>query len=73
MQLLHGPVGAADELPQPDVLTLTHVGVDDDGARSLRGPASAARRAGRYGFTVRVVPDHPDLATPVELGLVTWA
>ena len=30
-------------------------------------------KAGRYGFTARVVPDHPDLATPVELGLVTWA
>ena len=28
---------------------------------------------GRYGFTVRVVPHHPDLVSPVELGLVAWA
>ena len=27
----------------------------------------------RYGFTVRVVPSHPDLATPAETGCVTWA
>jgi starch phosphorylase len=30
-------------------------------------------RGGRYGYTVRVVPSHPDLVTPVELGCVTWA
>ncbi len=29
--------------------------------------------AGRYGFTVRIVPRHPDLVSPVELGLVAWA
>ena len=26
---------------------------------------------GRYGFTVRVVPTHPDLATPMDLGRIT--
>jgi starch phosphorylase len=30
-------------------------------------------RGGRYGYTVRVVPSHPDLVTPVELGCVEWA
>jgi glycogen phosphorylase len=29
-------------------------------------------RAGRQGVTVRVVPAHPLLATPVELGRVAW-
>jgi hypothetical protein len=29
--------------------------------------------AGRHGYTVRVVPAHPDLATSAELGCVTWA
>ena len=33
----------------------------------------SATSAGRYGFTVRVVPHHPDLATPAELGLAAWA
>ena len=72
VQVLHGPVGAADEIPQPDVLTLTHVGVDDAGRARWEGHFRCAR-AGRYGFTARVVPDHQDLATPVELGLATWA
>ena len=72
MQVLHGPVGAADEIPQPDILTLDHVGVDDAARARWEGDFRCAR-AGRYGFTARVVPDHLDLATPVELGLVTWA
>jgi hypothetical protein len=30
-------------------------------------------QAGRHGYTVRVIPAHPDLATPVELNCVSWA
>jgi starch phosphorylase len=30
-------------------------------------------RAGRYGVTVRIVPAHPDLVTPAELGRIAWA
>jgi hypothetical protein len=29
--------------------------------------------AGRYGFTVRIVPAHADLTTPLELGAIAWA
>ena len=40
-------------------------------------PATSARfyceRAGRYGFTVRIVPRHPDLVGNSELGLAAWA
>jgi starch phosphorylase len=72
VQVLHGPVGAADEIQQPEVLTLTHQGTDDAGRARSTG-SFRCTRSGRYGFTVRVVPSHPDLATPVELGLVAWA
>ena len=37
VQVLHGPVGAADEIAQPDVLTLTHLGVDDAGRARWEG------------------------------------
>ena len=43
------------------------------------GPASATRariavpRAGTFGYTVRVVPTHPMLASDAELGLVAYA
>ncbi len=35
--------------------------------------AFTCERAGRYGIAVRVVPCHPDLAVPAEMGRVTWA
>ena len=45
-------------------------------------PTTASRRSpapcpltvtGTFGYTVRVVPTHPQLVSPVELGLVTYA
>ena len=29
--------------------------------------------AGAYGVTARVIPVHPDLASPFDMGRVTWA
>jgi starch phosphorylase len=72
VQVLHGPVGAADELQQPAVITLEHEGLDHDG-RARYGGCFRCTSAGRHGFTVRVVPAHPDLPSPVELGLIAWA
>jgi len=28
---------------------------------------------GRHGYSVRVIPSHPDLVNPLRLGLITWA
>jgi starch phosphorylase len=72
VQLLHGPVGQGDELTESAAVSMEHVGAVDDHHARYRGAFSAAR-AGRYGFTVRVVPHHPDLVGPSELGLASWA
>jgi len=29
--------------------------------------------AGPYGITVRAMPSHPNLITPVEMGIIAWA
>ena len=72
VQLVHGPVGQHDELEHPTVATMTPAG--DAPSRTLRyRGAFSCDRAGRYGFTVRVVPAHADLVSPVELGRVAWA
>ena len=31
------------------------------------------RSAGRHGYTIRIVPHHPDLRRTLHLGLITWA
>jgi glycogen phosphorylase len=66
VQLLHGPVG-----PDGDITHATIVVMDQQDATVWSGLATC-EAAGRYGFTVRVVPHHPDLRTFAELGCVTW-
>ena len=66
VQLLHGPVGADGELQEPTVVTMR----PDEGAGSWSGELICAS-AGRYGYTVRVVPHHRDLGSFAELGCVT--
>jgi len=72
VQLLHGLVGQNDELVDPAVVTMSPDGEAPDGHQRYRGTFTC-ERAGRYGFTVRIVPDNPDLVTPIELGCVAWA
>lgn len=73
VQLVHGPVGHSDEIEDAEVVPMTPVGrPDGDGRVRYRGEFDCDS-AGRYGFTVRVVPSHPDLASPLELGRIAWA
>jgi starch phosphorylase len=71
VQLLHGPAGQADELTASQVVVLDQAGPADDGHLRYRG-TFACDKAGRYGVTVRIVPNHPSLVTPVELGRIAW-
>jgi len=71
VQLLHGPAGQGEELVSPQVVSLEQAGAAEDGHLRYRG-SFACEQAGRYGVTVRVVPNHPHLVTPVELGRIAW-
>ncbi len=80
VELLHGPVAAGDEITETEVVRMERVEAGGEGAGGS-GPAGVVRyrgqfscdRAGRHGYTVRVVPAHPDLVVPVEMGCVAWA
>ncbi len=72
VQLVHGAVGATDELIEPSIVSMTLV-AGPAGAGHQYDVAFKCERAGRYGFTVRIVPAHPDLTTFAELGRVAWA
>ncbi len=73
VELVHGPVGPNDELVAPSVTTMDPVPDGHHDARRRRYAGSfVCDRPGRYGFGVRVVPSHADLASPAETGLVTW-
>ncbi|MBX6166588.1 MAG: alpha-glucan family phosphorylase [Thermobispora bispora] len=69
VQAVYGRVGAHDELIRPDHVTLTMETIHDDGRARYAG-VIPLDRTGAFGYTVRVVPSHPLLAAPAELGLI---
>jgi starch phosphorylase len=73
VQLLHGRVGPTDEIARPLVLVMRPQGYDPAAAAHRFVGAFTCEQAGRYGFTVRVVPSHPDLISYAELDRVAWA
>jgi starch phosphorylase len=68
VDVLHGTVGPDGEFhPEPATVTLT---AGEDGV--FRGDL-ALTAPGSYGVTARVIPVHPALGSPYELGLAAWA
>jgi starch phosphorylase len=72
VQLVRGLVVGDGELVDPTVTAMEPGGDAPDGHVRFTCEIPCDR-AGRYGVTVRVVPSHALLATPVELGRVAWA
>jgi starch phosphorylase len=71
VQAVVGRVDAGDALCDPVIVEMTHSGTAGSGETfSTSTPLPVA---GAVGYTVRVLPNHPMLATDTELGLVTLA
>ena len=67
VELIHGIVGLNDELAETHVVPMAATA-----GGTFAGEWTSAR-AGRNGFTVRVVPSHPQLRSWAEVGVATWA
>ena len=68
VQALHGPIDSAGAfISSPATVTLSPI----DGG-TFEGMYTVGE-AGPYGVTVRAVPLHADLISPMEMGLVAWA
>jgi starch phosphorylase len=76
VELHHGPMASDDDLAGTQIVTMEPL-LDDLGGTEGSPKRFVAEfepvRAGRYGFTLRVLPNHPDLVDPMEMGLVAWA
>ena len=70
VEVVYGRVGDADEIIDPAVSSLDLEAGPEDGVARFAGKAELGR-PGPFGYTLRVVPRHPLLASDAELGLVT--
>ena len=67
-----GRLDAKDEIQEARVNRMEPRTCDADGSY-LFETAATTRRSGRHGYTVRVLPYHPDLAGRRIPGLIVWA
>jgi starch phosphorylase len=72
VQVVHGRVTPSDTLVDPVVQHLEHVEAYEGGRHLFEGSVKL-RRTGPFGYTVRVLPQHPAMLTSAELGLVANA
>ncbi len=75
VEVAYGRPGEDDEIVDPSYLTLAPDTLPADGAPGPQTRFSGAVELGRpgpFGYTARVLPRHPLLASRAELGLVTY-
>lgn len=72
VQAVLGRVDAGDALVDPCTVEMPHTGTAD-GGNEIFSTTAPLPVAGAVGYTVRVLPRHPMLASASELGLVTLA
>ncbi|MFJ4923492.1 alpha-glucan family phosphorylase [Streptomyces sp. NPDC088725] len=70
VQAVAGRVGSDDAIADAHTFPLKPVGGPEEGRWVYEGPL-ALDRTGPFGYTVRVLPAHPLLASSADLGLVT--
>ena len=68
VHVLHGPIDSTGSF----IGSPTVVPMQPASGTTFTG-TYAVSAAGPYGLTVRAVPTHPGLLSPVELGLAAWA
>jgi len=68
VQLVHGHVTDTDDIWGTETAAL-HLVESYDGGRHQFAGSQPLRRTGSFGYNVRVVPRHPALAGPAELGI----
>lgn len=72
VECVHGPVGPADEISPTATATLLRAEAGSVPSQHVYQGSFDCDHSGRYGYTVRVIPAHPDLAHYGEVG-VAWA
>ena len=72
VQALYGGIGPQGEIVDYATTPMILQGQDDDGGYRYNAPLRCTR-SGLCGFTIRVLPDHPELEDHHVPGLVLWA
>jgi starch phosphorylase len=73
VELYMGRLDAEGEISGAVTTAMQASGQDDRGNHLFEAAAVPCRRSGLHGYTVRVLPNHPDLSSGMTSGLIAWA
>ncbi len=73
VELFLGEVDTSGEITDGQAIPMQTTGEDEQGWRTFEATTGLDGSSGRRGFSIRVLPRHPKLATPFLPGHITWA
>ena len=71
VQLYTGVINATGQIEDPFVVPMKHAKAVAQNQHLFIGTIEC-RTSGRQGYSIRVLPGHPDMVSPYESGLVQW-
>jgi starch phosphorylase len=73
VELYHGPIDPSGEILQPQIVEMEYQ-PDQSGKAGVYtfSRQLTCQTSGMHGFTVRILPHHPDQVSPFETGLILW-
>jgi starch phosphorylase len=72
VELYYGPMDPFGGLSEPQRRPMRYEASRGEGVHEFAGEVPC-EKSGKYGYAVRVLPHHPNLVGPWELGLVVWS
>jgi starch phosphorylase len=72
VQVLSGRVDAQGEIKSPEITAMENCANEGNGCYRFQA-AMRSGKSGFFGYTLRILPHHPDAVTPFIPTLVTWA
>jgi starch phosphorylase len=73
VQLYLGRVDADGDIMEAQATPMRPVGTNGESSYIFEASAVTCCKSGLHGYTVRVLPHHPDLTTSFLPGLIAWA
>jgi starch phosphorylase len=72
VQIYHGQIDSYGDITSGEVIEMKFTGQSKGSLTPFEGTVKYFK-SGRHGFTVRILPHHPNLSSPFETGLLHWA
>jgi starch phosphorylase len=72
VEILYGIADSNGKIDLPEIIEMKLDSKQKDGSIIYTSEIKIVE-GGEYGYTFRIIPDHPDLINRFELGLVKWA